>query len=253
MTKDKSILIIDDERDIRLICSSFLANDFSTIFDAQSADEAFNILKKNTIDVAIVDINMPGTNGFDFIEIAKRKYPNTRFLIITGNQSIANLLKAIKIGVFDFIEKPFSQATLLEKVNCACKNREHLYAGHSLKSVISEINKENTTQQKALLLDLRDDIQRAINKSRGNIDLLKFDVEQLFDSRIHGQAVSHLHCLTPTEQKISEMLVAGFTAKAISGKMNRSINTIQVHIKSMRKKLGLVKSAPPEEKNASNL
>lgn len=243
----KSILIVDDEDCIRDVCKTYLSENFENIFLAGNAESGLDKLKKHSIDVVLIDINMPKMNGFDFVEIAKKKHPNIKFLLISGDVSLLNLHRSIRCGVHDFIEKPFSQTTLLDRVMIACKEELHIYTNHSLKSVIGEINREKTLQQKNLLLDLREEVFTRVELSQGNMQVLRFDLEEMFDLKINAEKSGLMHCLTPVESKISELIDAGYSAMAISKKMNRSINTIQVHIRSIRKKFGLVKHSQNRE------
>lgn len=238
----RSVLIIDDEVSLRELCHIFLRENYTHIYLAENALSGLEKLKKNKVDVVLVDVNMPQMNGFEFIEEAKKKHPAIKFILMSGNVSTLNLHRAIKAGVIDFIEKPFSRTTLLEKVEDAFKQDFHFYTPHSLKTAIGEIHREKTIDRKALLIELRDEITEKFNYSGDNLDSLKNEIEQLLNQKINADKSDLIYFLTPTEQKISEMLDAGFSARRISKKTDRSINTIQVHIRSIRKKLGLVKS-----------
>lgn len=122
MKISKSILIIDDDQNIRDVAKGYLEEKFSSIFMANDALTGIDILKKNNISTVLVDINMPKISGFDFIEMTRNKYPQIKFIIITGQVSVSNLHRSIRVGAFDFIEKPFSQTSLLERVMAACKD-----------------------------------------------------------------------------------------------------------------------------------
>jgi DNA-binding NarL/FixJ family response regulator len=240
----KSVLVIDDEISMREICECYLSDHYSHVYLAEDALQGLEILKKHKVDVILVDINMPKMNGFDFIEAAKNKYPKIKFIIMSGNVSVLNLHRAIRVGVFDFLEKPFSRSTLLEKVESAFKHGLHIQAAHSLKMVMGEINREKAVDRKALLIELREEISNKFDSANGDIQVLKSEIEQLFNSRINADQSGLIYFLTPAERKISQMLDAGLSARTISRKMDRSLNTIQVHIRSIRKKLGLAKSSP---------
>ena len=223
------ILIIDDNDEIKDLCHSYLDGCCSEILFAGNAIIGLDLLKKHTIDVVLVEMNIPKTNGFSFVEMAKNKYPNIRFLVMFKDVRCINFYRAINVGVFDFIEKPFVKTNFLEKIEAASKQGEG-------------INRAQLMEHKKMLIAFRDEVLSSFEKAQGNMDVLRFDIEQIFDLKI-GTEKKRLNCfLTPTEKDISEMIDGGLNAKAIAREKNRSLNTIQVHIKSIRRKLGLVKN-----------
>lgn len=242
MEKNQKILIIDKDNNQIDICKCFLNEIYKDIFTANNGQTGLELLKKNNIDLVFVDIDMPIINGFEFIEIAKRTHPYVNYIIMSDEVSILMLHRAIKVGVFDYLEKPFSRTTLIEKADCSYNHKQHSSHSNSLKMIISEINHEKSIERKAILIDLKEEISSAFKSANGNFNVAKFDIETLMESKVHSDQIELIKFLTPAERKISEMLDAGLSAKAIARKTDRSLNTIQVHIRSIRKKLGLTKS-----------
>jgi len=114
-----NILIIDDEDLIREILSAYLKELPVKIFTASNHADAFKIIEENEIDVAICDIIMPGMDGLEMSKKIMASHPHTQIIIITGHGEKEEILKALRLGVFDFIAKPVNKAFLLNTVKNA--------------------------------------------------------------------------------------------------------------------------------------
>ncbi len=106
---DKSVLIVDDEETLTWSMSKSLAKDKSkyNVLLANNGKEALSVMNKNKVDLAILDIRMPGINGLDLLMIIKKKFPETKVIIMTayGSQEIQE--EANRRGSLYYIEKPF--------------------------------------------------------------------------------------------------------------------------------------------------
>lgn len=89
---------------------------------AGEADGAWELYESEKPDIFFVDIRMPGKTGLDFIESVRQKNPKTRtkFIIVSGYDDFAYMQKAIKMGVSDYIKKPFQQEEFEETVFAVC-------------------------------------------------------------------------------------------------------------------------------------
>ena len=109
------ILILDDEQMIRDLLEDYLSDDFETI-QTDDGHKALDLIAENKIDAALVDINMPKMQGIDFIEKARKRFTDTAFIIISGENGIDAAIDAIHSGVFDFIKKPFADLQQIKKI-----------------------------------------------------------------------------------------------------------------------------------------
>jgi two-component system, NtrC family, nitrogen regulation response regulator NtrX len=113
MTAD--ILIVDDEADIReLVCDILKDAKYSTR-TAQSSDSAFKALAERVPSALILDIWLQGSelDGLGILEMVRKKYPHMPVIMISGHGNIETAVTAIKMGAYDFIEKPFKEDRLL--------------------------------------------------------------------------------------------------------------------------------------------
>lgn len=111
--KKRKLLILDDEKDIRDICSSIINRFFDfEIFTAGSLNEAKKIANANTIDFAILDLNLPDGVGFDLVPHLKNTNPKLKFLIVTAYNHCVEKNKAAELGAEKLLSKPFKSADL---------------------------------------------------------------------------------------------------------------------------------------------
>jgi two-component system response regulator (stage 0 sporulation protein F) len=103
-----SVLIADDEEEIRNSLAEILANDFSHYLTAGTGDEAMEILKNQDIDVLITDLKMPGLSGLDLLQKIVTEGWCTSTMIITGWGERTTVIRALQLGAYDFIDKPFT-------------------------------------------------------------------------------------------------------------------------------------------------
>ncbi len=107
ITDSLKILVVDDERDIREGIERILKRMDYTVFKASQGDEALEILKNETVDLAILDLKMPGMDGMELHQRIRDIDENIIVIIITGYATIETAIEAMKQGAYDFIPKPF--------------------------------------------------------------------------------------------------------------------------------------------------
>jgi DNA-binding NtrC family response regulator len=116
MSKGK-ILVIDDEDIVRLSCSRTLVPEGYELKMAKNGPEGLQMLEEDTFDLVLTDLKMPNMDGIEVLANIKEKWPATDVVIVTGYQTVETAVKAIKLGAFDYIEKPFTPDTLIATVS----------------------------------------------------------------------------------------------------------------------------------------
>ena len=111
----KKILICDDELGVRESLNLILENIYALDF-ASSGDEAIQKIEKNQYDGLLLDIKMPQKNGLETLEEIRKISSDIKVIIITGYQSVETATKAVQLGAFDYITKPFDSSEVIEKV-----------------------------------------------------------------------------------------------------------------------------------------
>ena len=104
----KKILIIEDEEPIRRVLKRILTDESSKfkIHEAIDGNEAIDKLSRDKFDLVVCDIKMPKKDGLDVLKFANNKEIATPFIMLTGHGNIETAVEAMKIGAYDFIEKP---------------------------------------------------------------------------------------------------------------------------------------------------
>ncbi|HBA86712.1 MAG TPA: two-component system response regulator [Geobacter sp.] len=127
-----NILIADDEDMIRELINITLSKEGFTCFQAASAEEGLEIIKNQKLDLALLDIMMPGRSGIDLLKDIKQTTPDTTVLMITAMNDMDTALSCIHNGAEDYITKPFNLDRVLltvkntlEKRRLIMENKEH--------------------------------------------------------------------------------------------------------------------------------
>lgn len=119
----KRILVVDDEEDIREIYRRALEREGFEVALAEEAATAARELKSSHFEVVIADIRMPGMDGIELLELARKEHPDTDVIIATGYPAAETAIQALRLGAFDYIIKPFTIEELLHTVNRCLEHR----------------------------------------------------------------------------------------------------------------------------------
>ncbi|UCG79698.1 MAG: sigma-54-dependent Fis family transcriptional regulator [Desulfobacterales bacterium] len=137
MEASYNILVIDDDAFMRDACRQTLIKHGHSVTLAKSGREGLSLLEKWSFDLILLDLRMPGEDGLSVLAKIKDLDPEAEVVMITGYGSIESAVKAIKLGAFDFIAKPFTPEELVKLVNRVLRHRslaiENLYLRQSLK------------------------------------------------------------------------------------------------------------------------
>lgn len=123
MDQGYKILVIDDDVEMCGLLSDVLTGEKFSVLAIGESLEASRILKKEEFDVIITDLKMKGLRGLDILEEAKKVAPLTPVIIITAFGTIESATKAMKMGAYDYITKPFQIDELVLTVKKALENR----------------------------------------------------------------------------------------------------------------------------------
>ncbi|HTM20043.1 MAG TPA: sigma-54 dependent transcriptional regulator [Kofleriaceae bacterium] len=125
------ILVADDEPNLRRVLLAILQREGHDVVQAADGAEALERLDE-TIDVVITDLKMPKVDGMEVLRQAGTRTPSTPVIMITAFGSVGNAVEAVKLGAFDYIEKPFEQEQIRQIVEKAVKQGAANKAGPQL-------------------------------------------------------------------------------------------------------------------------
>lgn len=101
------ILVADDEFSVRKLFQTVLGSKGYRVKVVEDGEQARNYMEREKVDVAILDLRMPGENGLDLFRGLKPVHPETAFILITAFGTAHTAIEAMKEGAFDYIKKPF--------------------------------------------------------------------------------------------------------------------------------------------------
>ena len=140
--KKNHLLVVDDDDRIRNLLKDFLKNNnfmVSTAIDAEKAKTKLDFLK---FDLIILDVMMPGKNGYEFTKEIK-KNQRTPIILLTAKGEVENRIKGLELGADDYISKPFEPKELLLRINNIISKESRLDENkiHQIGSALVNLNK----------------------------------------------------------------------------------------------------------------
>lgn len=210
------ILVVDDEREISDLVELYLQNENYEVFKFYSAKEALACIESTELDLAILDIMLPGINGFDLCQKIRERhtYP---IIMLTAKDAETDKITGLTLGADDYVTKPFRPLELVARV----------------KAQLRRYKRYNPAQ--APVQDKPSDVilHSGLELNTGTHDCF-----------LHDKPLS----LTPTEFSILRILLER-KGKVVSSEelfheiwkdeyYSKSNNTITVHIRHLREKLG---------------
>jgi len=131
------ILVVDDEEIVLRSCLRILSGDEFQVETVQDGRQALQKVEENPYDVMILDIMMPNVDGLEVLRRVKETHPNVDIIMVTGLAQIDTAVKAMKLGAFDYIAKPFEPDELKLVVQRALERRRLLQENLNLKTEVS--------------------------------------------------------------------------------------------------------------------
>ena len=150
-----NILIIDDEPGIRAVLRDCLEDENYAVFLAEDGYKGLSLLENEHIDLVILDVWLPNMGGIDVLEKIREQYVDVEVIMISGHANINLAVKAVKMGAFDFLEKPLSLEKTITVVRNAMKMEDLVRENRDLKNTLfreDEIIGQSDSIQKVLEL-----------------------------------------------------------------------------------------------------
>ncbi len=125
MERERTILVVDDEPDMRRLLRRSLSRSFTTVLEASTVAQALERLRSTeTVDVVLTDLALPDGEGFEVVDQASQLPNKPALLVMTGLQSIDHPINALRHNAADFLLKPFSLEALDRAIERALERRE---------------------------------------------------------------------------------------------------------------------------------
>ncbi|MBP1709169.1 MAG: sensor signal transduction histidine kinase [Deltaproteobacteria bacterium] len=157
LIKDRScdILLVDDNPNILAIMSSCLEKKGSSVTKVSDGRAALEAIKKNSYDLVITDLKMPGANGFAILKEAKIVNPDTIVIIASGNQQFESAIEALHLGADGYLLKPFGPDELYVRINQCFKKVEQKKKQPLADKLLRTLNEQILTMLMIVSHDIR--------------------------------------------------------------------------------------------------
>lgn len=200
------VLVVDDEISQRKLIKAYLFKEGFEVFEAQDYTEALQSLDKNSPDIALVDVMLPGTDGFDLVR-AIRSRSEIPIIMLTARGEEAAKVAGLELGADDYVVKPYSTNEVISRIRAHLRRSKR---DGTRKTVvdIGEVHIDNASRR-CFIGD------REIELSRREFDLL-----WIFATN-PGKVLTR-----------ESLLITGWGTNYVVEK------TVDVHIASLRRKLG---------------
>jgi len=116
MNREATVLIVDDEAGVREVLEEYLSGHGYTVVGAESALAARAIAAKQQIDLAVVDIHMPGEDGLSLARHLRERFTGIAIIMLTSASAVVDRVVGLEMGADDYVSKPFDPRELLARV-----------------------------------------------------------------------------------------------------------------------------------------
>jgi DNA-binding response OmpR family regulator len=128
MSQKATILIVDDEPDVRDVLEEYFTVHGYVTLVAENAGVARDLVSRHPIEVALVDIHMPGEDGLSLARHLRERYRNIAIVMLTSAGTVVDRIVGLEMGADDYVPKPFDPRELLARVKSALNSVPNGYA-----------------------------------------------------------------------------------------------------------------------------
>jgi DNA-binding NtrC family response regulator len=154
------VLIIDDERAIRRALKEILEYENCQVLEAENGKEGLELIRSNSLDVIFCDIKMPLVDGMELLEQVQGEGNEVPIVMISGHGTLETAVQAIKIGAFDFIEKPLDLNRILVILRNVKDRNQLVQETKILKTTVKKIKGSAIIGETPEILDIKAMIEK---------------------------------------------------------------------------------------------
>jgi two-component system alkaline phosphatase synthesis response regulator PhoP len=179
LTRAETVLVVDDEQSVYIPLEGVLSREGYRTLVAADGTAALEILGEHSVDLALVDLNMPGLSGLELIQIIHERWPRTVIVILTGYGTLESAITALQHGAHDYLLKPAKPEEIkasvrkgLDKRRTAQRRRQLL---SSIEASVRALTREHSeTPPAAISTELRPHVE----ETELHADDLEIDLKQ---------------------------------------------------------------------------
>jgi len=203
-----SILVVDDERSIRITLKAFLEGDGHQVVTAAEAQSALACLGQGPVDVVLTDIILPKVSGVELLRQIREMYPHVQVVMMTGEPTLETAYESLRLGAIDYLQKPVGKTDILkivrnalrvkelhdEKLRLEEENRNHI---NRLEQLVEErtralVESEAALRNRAEELSVLNRLARRVNESISVEDVVKYGLGEIVSAAAPDLAVFFL-------------------------------------------------------------
>lgn len=121
----KTVMIIEDDGDIRKYINELLLDQGYSIIEASDGVRALDLVEKKRPDLIILDLGLPNLSGETVLTDVRKKYSDLPVIILTGKDSVTDIVKGFNLGADDYLTKPFKGEELIARIKARLRHLEH--------------------------------------------------------------------------------------------------------------------------------
>ncbi|MBU3980752.1 MAG: response regulator [Proteobacteria bacterium] len=262
------VLVVDDDTDICDVLRQMISCLGIRVETTLNPLEVLDLVRGGFYNVILLDIRMPEKSGMELLPEIVEVSPDTKIIVISGFGDKDSAISALRLGAFDFLEKPFEYKLLSHSIQRALKTQKTELAYKNEKKKFHDANRRLAENNEALSTLARN-IERSRNDFEANIEKkIRVSILPIIENLQQGKVLSQNHqhdlellmdlmadltstldvkqdlftVLTPTELRTALLIRNGLITDEIAKHMHISPETVKSHRKNIRKKLGLNKS-----------
>lgn len=139
------MLVVDDERNIRRALKMILQGEGAEVLEAETAEQALEIVARDRAEVLVMDVRLPGMSGIEALERLSRdgRGPAMPVILISGHATVSDAVLATRLGAFDFFEKPLERDRVIVGVRNALR---HAQSDRKVRALESRVHGELVAQ-----------------------------------------------------------------------------------------------------------
>lgn len=138
MATEPDILVVDDDERLRVASGKVLNAEGYTAATVAAAQEAIDFLQQSSVALVLCDLRLPGLDGIALLKQIRELRPETEVVMITAHGSVEKAVEAMRLGAYDFIEKPLDSTALLKTVSKALEKQRLAHENRRLRDQLKQ-------------------------------------------------------------------------------------------------------------------
>ena len=276
--RQASVLIVDDDEQIGRLLQTVLATLGLTVETLQDPRSVLDLVRLHEYDLIFLDVVMPGVSGMDLLASIRDAMPKSYVMMMTGYADKAMAIEALRLGAFDFLEKPLDLTLLQHVVKRALEaqamarahqqtlselqrslnelqaytahleqlNTELIETHHAMLALARNADRALHDTEERISAHLRSLVLPLIENMRQDDRLQSYEAQlsllvTAIEEAVAGLAthLAVIPALSAREMRIAVMIKNGMTSEEIASSLHISPETVKTHRRNIRKKLGL--------------